>query len=712
MSPPPVDEDSDLESTAELPVLDPAGTQLAGEDHSSTDTWAALPQLRREHELPADASMEAVAAELHSAQQRLTAQAERLVQLESDREQLRAGRSAAEELVTTLSAELARHEAAGAQHEARTTELTQARLAAEQRAEQLNAELVRLQSGGDAAAAAELTAQRAAAEQRALALDAELARLRDAAVQHTSQFAELTGARAAAELRVGKLEEELHEVRAARDAAAQAVEELRARLAEQERSLAAIQARLADDERARAERDRLHSAHAAGIMADLHAERARAMSCFESAQHLAAGRGIFEALVTEQHYQAEVRDGELAGTRKDLASRDARLREQDGELAERAKRIALLEQQVAAFGSAIAERDTQLRDARRDAQGLHASITRLQGQLEASGERVRALTALSSQHTSTESQRKTELSRLLSERVELTAALEAARAAAANAATAANESEGALAQRRAREAESEAALNAERKRAAELEAELSTVRGEMEEWASAVRAAHHERGALQSAQARVQELERREVEHATELLKLQSQAEGSPSRVRELEQDLTAAEEAVHRLESEARSRTARIEELEKLNHELRATLEEAARTMPPRPAPVDPAAAESGVRRDDDLERAVNPAPDGATRLLIRADEGREVVYVLGRKTSVGRTPDNDLQIDAKFISRHHAVILAGPTQTIIEDLNSTNGVHVNGRRVTRQALQDGDAVAIGRQHYRFAVRKSNDKR
>jgi pSer/pThr/pTyr-binding forkhead associated (FHA) protein len=86
--------------------------------------------------------------------------------------------------------------------------------------------------------------------------------------------------------------------------------------------------------------------------------------------------------------------------------------------------------------------------------------------------------------------------------------------------------------------------------------------------------------------------------------------------------------------------------------------------------------------------------------------------VHVLGRKTSVGRTPDNDLQIDAKFISRHHAVILAGPTQTIIEDLNSTNGVQVNGRRVTRQSLQDGDTVFIGRQQYRFAVRKVSDKR
>jgi len=103
---------------------------------------------------------------------------------------------------------------------------------------------------------------------------------------------------------------------------------------------------------------------------------------------------------------------------------------------------------------------------------------------------------------------------------------------------------------------------------------------------------------------------------------------------------------------------------------------------------------------------------PDGAARLLIYQIDGREVVHVLARKTSIGRTPDNDLQIDAKFVSRHHAVVLAGPSQTIVEDLNSTNGVQVNGRRVTRQVLQDGDTLAIGRQQYRFAVRKSQDKR
>jgi pSer/pThr/pTyr-binding forkhead associated (FHA) protein/archaellum component FlaC len=709
MSPPPATPDSDLDSTAELPVLDPAAVQAAEDEHSSTDTWAALPQLRPDHEIPQETTIEAVSVELRAAHQRLASQTERLAQLESDREQLRAARQAAEQLVTTLSSELARLEAASARHGSQTEQLTRAAEAAERRAASATAELTQLQSGGDAAAARELLAQRAAAEQRASALDAELLRLRDAALQHTAQFAELTGARAAAELRVSRLEEELQGLRTERDQSAAHATQLAARLDERDKSLASAQARQLEDERARAERDRLHAAHAASIMVDLHAERARAMSCYESAQTLAAGRGIFEALVTEQHEEALGRAADLERATRELGTQQARLREQDAELAERAQRLAVLEQQVAAFGAAIAERDTQLRDVRKESQGLHASIARLQAQLEANGERVRALTAVTAQQSTSESQRKSELNRLLAERVDLTAAVEAARAQASAAAAAAVEHEAALSQRRARDAELESSLAAERKRAADFEAELGTVRSEMEDWAAAVKGAHQERAALQTARERVKELERREFEHAAELLKVQAHSQGAPSRLRELEQDLVAAEQAVNRLESEARTRNARIEELENSAQQLRATLEEAASARPPA---ADPVAASGSMRRADDLERAVNPAPDGATRLLIRTDEGREIVYVLGRKTSVGRTPDNDLQIDAKFISRHHAVILAGPTQTIIEDLNSTNGVQVNGRRVTRQPLQDGDSVSIGRQQYRFAVRKSNDKR
>jgi hypothetical protein len=73
------------------------------------------------------------------------------------------------------------------------------------------------------------------------------------------------------------------------------------------------------------------------------------------------------------------------------------------------------------------------------------------------------------------------------------------------------------------------------------------------------------------------------------------------------------------------------------------------------------------------------------------------ELHLVPGRKV-IGRTPDNDLQIDSKFISRHHCQLVTGSDGlTVIEDLNSTNGIQVRGKRVRRHSLRDGDVVVIG---------------
>jgi general secretion pathway protein A len=62
-----------------------------------------------------------------------------------------------------------------------------------------------------------------------------------------------------------------------------------------------------------------------------------------------------------------------------------------------------------------------------------------------------------------------------------------------------------------------------------------------------------------------------------------------------------------------------------------------------------------------------------------------------------IGRTPDNDLQIDSKFISRHHCQIVTQPDSCLIEDLNSTNGIFVKSKRVRRHNLNDGDVVLVG---------------
>jgi chromosome segregation ATPase len=98
-------------------------------------------------------------------------------------------------------------------------------------------------------------------------------------------------------------------------------------------------------------------------------------------------------------------------------------------------------------------------------------------------------------------------------------------------------------------------------------------------------------------------------------------------------------------------------------------------------------------------------PAPEWLPE-LIRIDGDRSISHALGRRTRIGRAAGCELHIDSSSVSRHHALILAGTREAIIEDLNSTNGVVVNGRKVTRQVLNDGDILTIGEIQFRFVAK------
>ena len=395
-------------------------------------------------------------------------------------------------------------------------------------------------------------------------------------------------------------------------------------------------------------------------MGDLHDERARAMSYLESLQTLERRREITQHLVTDLHHQAEAHAAKLVQLTRELAARDERGRLREEELAQRAMRIGQLEQRVGTLTTVVSQRDAQLQEQRSD------------------------------------TRRQQELQGLRRELTSVNAALEAARRDALAATAQASSQQTALAQHGERTAQLEAWLDAERQRAARLEGELATVRAEMEEWGGVLRSAQEERSGqlarIAAAESHLRELEQQAAAREERVRALQGECATHLARVRELENDLHAAEEVVHRLEADSRGRGSNVTELERFTDTNPALRE------PARPAEEEAHGAE--------------PVPEGATRLLIHGEDGREVVHVLGRKTSIGRTPDNDLQLDAKFISRHHAVILVGPVNAVIEDLNSTNGVQVNGRRVTRQTLRDGDKIAIGRMLYRFVVRKAPDKR
>ncbi|MDE2303996.1 MAG: AAA family ATPase, partial [Gammaproteobacteria bacterium] len=83
----------------------------------------------------------------------------------------------------------------------------------------------------------------------------------------------------------------------------------------------------------------------------------------------------------------------------------------------------------------------------------------------------------------------------------------------------------------------------------------------------------------------------------------------------------------------------------------------------------------------------------------IIVAHEGKTVFERELRpgRIVIGRTSDNDLQIDSRFVSRHHCQILTRSNSCVIEDLNSTNGIYVHSKRVRRHNLNDGDVVVVG---------------
>lgn len=95
----------------------------------------------------------------------------------------------------------------------------------------------------------------------------------------------------------------------------------------------------------------------------------------------------------------------------------------------------------------------------------------------------------------------------------------------------------------------------------------------------------------------------------------------------------------------------------------------------------------------------AVSKSPEGisragATRSLRRS----------ARVITIGRAPENDVVVDDPAVSWHHAEVRANSDDEFeIVDLSSHNGTFLNGRQITRSAIQELDRVTVGDQSFRF---------
>ncbi len=92
------------------------------------------------------------------------------------------------------------------------------------------------------------------------------------------------------------------------------------------------------------------------------------------------------------------------------------------------------------------------------------------------------------------------------------------------------------------------------------------------------------------------------------------------------------------------------------------------------------------------------HPNDSDVTRIEIRTDGDvvKECSFGPGR-VIVGRSPDNEIYIKSKFVSRHHAQLVSDEDGCVIEDLNSTNGVFLGEKQIKKYRLRDADVVSLG---------------
>ncbi len=77
--------------------------------------------------------------------------------------------------------------------------------------------------------------------------------------------------------------------------------------------------------------------------------------------------------------------------------------------------------------------------------------------------------------------------------------------------------------------------------------------------------------------------------------------------------------------------------------------------------------------------------------------------VALTGGVVTIGRQPDNLLQIDNPIVSGHHARIFWENDHYVLEDNESFNGTYLNNRSVSKAVLQDGDVIVIGKHRIEF---------
>jgi hypothetical protein len=104
----------------------------------------------------------------------------------------------------------------------------------------------------------------------------------------------------------------------------------------------------------------------------------------------------------------------------------------------------------------------------------------------------------------------------------------------------------------------------------------------------------------------------------------------------------------------------------------------------------------------DREARRMDAPASFGGRAMLVGS--GKRTV-LSGNRVTIGRSRDCDVTLDDANVSRRHAELRLEGSAWVVADLGSTNGVKVNGHRVSQQPLQPGDEITLGLERLTFEV-------
>ncbi|MEX2149401.1 MAG: AAA family ATPase [Steroidobacteraceae bacterium] len=115
-----------------------------------------------------------------------------------------------------------------------------------------------------------------------------------------------------------------------------------------------------------------------------------------------------------------------------------------------------------------------------------------------------------------------------------------------------------------------------------------------------------------------------------------------------------------------------------------------------------------AGLEQEPSTHRPVDADEVLARVIVAHAGEHVEERPLRLGRLIIGRTVDNDVQIDSKFISRHHCQIVTNADGSVLEDLNSTNGVYVKSKRVRKHHLNDGDVIVLGKHEIMYLDERS----